>query len=108
MEKHYCNCYIVPPNILEKMKNDNIITNEVYQRSSEISLNVISARKKISEQLNGFLPTNPKGTAQRFIYDSKNTAKEHFELVRQEHDAAIADDTANQVFDNCGRVRVFF
>ena len=108
-KKYYpnCECYILPPHVLDSLVEQNAITKEEVGASYEHANSMMASRLDVSTQTaNAFLP--PAGGANRYIYNSQDTTNLDVELVRKEGDAPVADASINEVYDNCGKVRDFY
>jgi Zn-dependent metalloprotease len=109
MKSHGCTCQILPPYVVDILVDKKIMKKKDLQSTIKGSSEIRKIRKDVSEEMKGVAGLiGPLGTADRFIFDSKNTSKAHFIQVRKENDPPVGDQAANDVYDNCGKVRDFY
>jgi Zn-dependent metalloprotease len=109
MKKHTCTCQILPPYVVDILVDKKIVRKKDFQTTIKVSKELRDRRKNVSMQMKAVAGlVGPMGKGERFIYDSKHTSKGHFVQVRTEADGPVADPAANDVFDNCGKVRDFY
>jgi Zn-dependent metalloprotease len=108
MKSSNCFCSIIPPFVVNKLKEAGVITS----KSVSMNQNFIKRRNLV---LNNLL-TQPRvltlgaiiGPANRLIFDSQHTTNQRLHLVRNETGVAVADVSANKAYDNAGFVREYY
>ncbi len=99
-----CFCSIIPPHLVDKLKEEGVDAATDTQRLNR----AFRQRRSLKLQFLTPLPLAAPGLANRLVYDSKTTERQRLSLKRREGNDAIADESVNRAYDYAGVVRAYY